>query len=128
MLRPHNRARSRNARTRAASEGSPGSAPATLVLEQTLFQVQSAVEPAERAVCGDDTVAGHDDGPDVAGVGAADGPRRAGTPEGVGNLAVGSGLAERDARQLRPHGLLPLRTGQCQRHMEGLALSVRVLP
>src|SRR5829696_1364849 len=127
MLRPHNRARRRSARTRAASEGSSYGAHPTLVLEQTLFQVQPAVEPAERAVCGDDTMAGHDDGQYVAGVGAADRPRRAGTPEGVGDLAVGSGLAERDARELRPHGVLPLRAGERQRHVEGLALSVRVL-
>src|SRR5919112_1119644 len=98
-----------------------------LVLEQAFFEVKPAVEAAERAVGGDDPVAGHDDGKDVAGVGAADGPRRAGTPEGIGDLAIGPGLAERYARELRPHLLLPLRAGECHRHVEGLAPSVRVL-
>src|SRR5919107_4171407 len=98
-----------------------------LVLEQALLEVQSTVEPAERAVRGDNSVAGYDHGQDVGGVGPAYGPGRAWPSEVVRDLPVRPGLSKWDARQLHPHGLLPLRADERERHIEGLAPPAYIL-
>src|SRR5688500_15096337 len=98
-----------------------------LVLEQALLEVKPTVEPTERAVRGDNPVAGYDHGQNVGGVGPADGPGRAWPSEGVRDLPVRPGLAKRDARQLHPNGVLPLRASKRERHIEGLAPSAYIL-
>lgn len=86
------------------------------VFEEPLFDVESAPEAAERAVLGDDAVAGHDDGDAVGAVGAPHCARDG--VDAFGECVVADGLPEGDVLEFIPDALLEFGTREEEREVE----------
>src|SRR5207342_1020913 len=89
-----------------------------LVVEQQALAVEAPAEAAEASVGGDDAVAGDDDRRRVAPARVADGPRRVRLADRFGDLAIGTGFARRDPRELSPHLQLERGATQVDREVE----------
>ena len=80
-----------------------------------MFGFEAAGEASEGAGGTNDAVAGHDDGNRIAAVGGADGADGGGMVDLLGDLTIGTGLAEGDGAESIPDFVLERRAVRVER-------------
>lgn len=84
-------------------------------MKQAGFRFQAAGKAGQLSRRADDTVTRHDDGDGIPSVSSAHRPHRLRLSQLLRQLAIGSGLAKRNGKQLLPHVLLEWRSLHVER-------------
>ena len=96
------------------------------MLEEPLLAPDPTTVSTERTIGTDDAMTRDDEGQVVHAVRAADGATAIGATQLVGHLGIRLCLTRWDGQQVMPHTLLPTRTSEDQRHIEGQLVACEI--
>ena len=87
--------------------------------QQNAFPFQSAGKSANFFIGGEHSMTGNENGDRICATSAADSPHRAGSANGLRNLAIALRLSERDLPKRPPYAFLKFCSGRIQRRQVG---------